>query len=64
MFDFHMHSNFSADSNFEMEDMVRSAIDKGLKKICFTEHLDVDYPDKEWDFTFDPYIYTKTVEQL
>ncbi|MFD1336923.1 histidinol-phosphatase [Oceanobacillus iheyensis] len=64
MFDFHMHSNFSADGDFEMEAMVQSAIQKGLKEICFTDHLDIDYPDKDWDFTFDPVRYTETIEQL
>lgn len=64
MFDFHMHSNFSADGDFEMEAMVQSAIKKGLKEICFTDHLDIDYPDKDWDFTFDPNRYTKEIEQL
>ncbi|WP_034446476.1 histidinol-phosphatase HisJ family protein [Butyrivibrio sp. AE2032] len=43
--DFHMHSNHSGDSSTPMEDMIKSAIDKGLSEICFTEHLDLDYPD-------------------
>lgn len=43
--DYHMHSHNSGDSTAPMGDMVRSAIEKGLKEICFTEHLDLDYPD-------------------
>ncbi len=43
--DYHMHSHNSGDSRTPMGDMIRSAIDKGLKEICFTEHLDLDYPD-------------------
>lgn len=42
--DFHMHSSFSGDSEASMEDMILSAIRKGLHTICFTEHLDLDYP--------------------
>lgn len=42
--DCHMHSHFSADSNASMGAMIESAIDKGLKTICFTEHMDYDYP--------------------
>ncbi|MFI3237397.1 MAG: histidinol-phosphatase HisJ family protein [Lachnospiraceae bacterium] len=42
--DSHMHSSFSGDSSTPMEDMVRSAIEKGLTSICMTEHLDMDYP--------------------
>ncbi len=43
--DYHMHSNHSGDSKAPMEDMINSAIDKGLTEICLTEHLDLDYPE-------------------
>lgn len=43
--DFHMHSHHSGDSKAPMADMIQSAIDKGLTEICFTEHLDLDYPE-------------------
>ena len=42
--DIHMHSAFSADSESPMESMIQGAIAKGLALICFTEHLDYDYP--------------------
>ena len=42
--DYHMHTHNSGDSDAPMEDMIKSAIDKGLKQICFTEHQDEDYP--------------------
>lgn len=44
LWDCHMHSAFSADSDTPTEDMIRQAIALGLKGICFTEHLDPDYP--------------------
>ncbi len=43
--DYHMHSHHSGDSTAPMDDMILSAIDKGLAEICFTEHIDLDYPD-------------------
>jgi histidinol-phosphatase (PHP family) len=43
--DYHMHTHNSGDSKAPMGDMVRNAIGKGLKEICFTEHMDLDYPD-------------------
>lgn len=43
--DYHMHSHNSGDSKAPMDAMIKSAIDKGLKEICFTEHMDLDYPD-------------------
>ncbi len=43
--DFHMHSHHSGDCKAPMKDMIESAIEKGLTEICFTEHLDLDYPE-------------------
>lgn len=42
--DFHMHSSFSADSSTPMEEQVKAAMARGLSSICFTEHLDLDWP--------------------
>lgn len=38
--DVHMHCGFSNDSETRPEDMVESAIAKGLSVICFTDHYD------------------------
>ncbi len=45
--DFHLHTCFSGDSNSSVESMIQSAIKKGLKTICFTDHQDFDYHIKE-----------------
>lgn len=42
--DYHMHSHNSGDSEAPMKDMIESAINKGLSEICFTEHMDLDFP--------------------
>ena len=42
--DYHMHSSNSGDSETPMEEMILSSIDKGLQEICFTEHMDMDFP--------------------
>lgn len=63
--DTHMHSSFSADSDALMEEMIISAIEKNLKHICFTEHLDLDFPKKyKLDFTFNIDNYFHTVNKL
>lgn len=64
MFDFHMHSDFSADCDVSMEDMVNGAIQKGLKGICFTEHIDYDYPDDSIVFEFDLKKYDQEIMRL
>lgn len=38
--DYHMHTNYSNDSTYDMEKAVLKAIDSGLDEICFTEHSD------------------------
>ncbi len=38
--DYHMHSNFSDDSTYPMEEEIKRAIAIGLDEICFTEHID------------------------
>ena len=43
--DYHMHSHHSGDSKAPMEEMIKDSIEKGLSEICFTEHLDLDYPE-------------------
>lgn len=40
--DYHMHTNFSIDSEAPMEDMINSAIDKGMNEIAITDHADFD----------------------
>lgn len=64
MFDFHMHSDFSADCSAPMETMIQGAIQKGLKKICFTEHIDYEYPDKDFIFELDLKEYDQKIHRL
>ncbi|HKL98589.1 MAG TPA: PHP domain-containing protein, partial [Mobilitalea sp.] len=42
--DYHVHSNYSSDGKASMEQMVKRALELGLKKLCFTDHMDYDYP--------------------
>lgn len=51
--DFHMHSSFSSDSETPLECMIESAVARGLSAICFTEHLDLDYPENCGTFSVD-----------
>lgn len=64
MFDYHIHSSFSGDCEVPMEKMVLGAIKKGLSEICFTEHIDYDYPDETIVFDFDKVDYANTIKAL
>lgn len=53
--DYHLHTDYSDDSGYPMEELIRDAISRGLSEICFTDHVDYgikgDWPDpsQEWD---------------
>lgn len=52
--DIHLHSSNSGDSDEKMEKHVEAALLKGMTHLCFTEHMDMDFPvsDKETENIF------------
>lgn len=40
--DYHIHSEYSDDSVEPMENIIKSAIEKNISEICFTDHVDYD----------------------
>ncbi len=46
--DYHMHTNYSSDSDAPMEEMIKSAINMGCNEIAVTDHVDFD---PRYDFT-------------
>lgn len=61
MFDFHMHSTVSFDAKDTAKDMVAAAEAKGLKEICFTDHIDYT---PEMDMVFDTQVYREAYGEL
>lgn len=48
LIDYHIHTDYSDDCKYPMEEVVKDAISMGVKEICFTDH--VDYGVKtDWD---------------
>jgi histidinol-phosphatase (PHP family) len=64
--DYHVHSDFSSDSKAPMEQMIEKGIQEGLKILCFTDHMDYDYPpySSDYSFLFDPDEYVKRIDTL
>lgn len=62
--DQHMHCNFSGDSDALPEDMIKAGIAHGLSGICFTDHLDYDYPEEPNIFLLDFDNYFKALSDL
>ncbi len=62
MYDFHMHSGFSSDTDVTMKAMIESGIQKGFKQITFTDHIDYEYNSSEIEFEFDTDHYQQEIE--
>ena len=41
--DYHVHTNFSPDSDYPMQQVIEDAIELGLDEICITDHIDFGY---------------------
>lgn len=62
--DCHVHTRFSKDSEADPEDMIRSAIEKDLKVICFTDHEDKDYVCEGEEYVFEAEEYFRQMRLL
>lgn len=60
--DYHMHSEFSTDSDTPMEMMAEKAIALGMKRICFTDHMDMEFPGGE--FQLNTPLYMAKIRRL
>ena len=38
--DYHVHTEFSDDSSYPMEEVIKDAINMKMDEICFTDHVD------------------------
>lgn len=72
LYDSHIHTSFSTDSDTPMESMIGRGITNKLKGITFTDHMDYNFPTKyNWDlkdnkapFTFDVEKYLLQISDL
>jgi histidinol-phosphatase (PHP family) len=64
MFDCHVHSSFSGDSEMPAETACDKAIAMGLKGIAFTDHLDCDYPNYDSVFDIDFTAYNRFMDSI
>lgn len=64
LWDAHMHTSFSGDSETPPEQMIERAIALGLPGITITDHLDLDYYPEPGLFDLDFASYTKKIPEL
>ena len=64
LYDMHMHSHFSGDSEATPTALAQKACELGLAGICFTDHLDIDYKETPGLFDLDIPAYRKEISLL
>ena len=66
IYDYHIHTLFSDDSQADPEAEIKNAIELGLSGMCFTDHNDFGYtrPDGSEHFTLDLKNYLETLLPL
>lgn len=64
MFDYHLHTSVSYDSETNPQDVVQAALKAGLKEICFTDHRDYDPLDPDRNIAFDLANYSAAYDHL
>jgi histidinol-phosphatase (PHP family) len=62
--DTHVHSQYSGDSHAPQDVMIAQAKKKDLAGLCFTDHLDLDYPNDPVLFLLDLPNYAASVDAL
>ena len=60
--DWHVHTNFSTDSDADPDAVIQKAIALGMRRICITDHYDMDWPGG--GFELDTESYLKKLEEL
>lgn len=64
MYDFHVHSDYSIDCKFLMDEMVAKAVEENIKAICFTDHIDYEVTKNGIDIDFRVLDYFKKINQM
>lgn len=64
LWDTHMHTDFSGDSEASPQSMVHQALKLHLPGICITDHLDYDYPNEPELFLLDLEAYSLSILDL
>ena len=62
--DSHIHTDLSSDCSIPMEVMADAAVSHNLTDICITDHMDYEFPSKEYPFVFDMSRYMKNITPL
>ncbi len=60
--DYHLHTDYSIDSNVLIKDRVKWAIENGINEICLTDHMDYGHRDIDYNI-YDLVKYKKEIQE-
>ncbi len=62
--DFHLHTEFSSDSETPLRRQIEQAISLGMKELCITDHHDYDASSKDLTFILETDSYLASLRQV
>ena len=62
-YDYHVHTDFSEDSSMSLDEACRAAIERNVVEMAVTDHLDIDYPDRDFQFDLDYAAYSDAIDR-
>jgi histidinol-phosphatase (PHP family) len=63
-YDYHVHTSFSEDSRMGIDQACLQAIKMDIAEIAVTDHLDIEYPDKDFRFDLDYAAYSSALDRV
>lgn len=60
-YDYHVHTSFSEDSSMSLDEACLAAIERNVVEMAITDHLDIDYPDRDFQFDLDYDAYSAAI---
>ena len=61
--DYHIHTEFSCDSEAKMENYVKQALERDIRMLCFTDHVDLNPDDYGYNY-YNPEKYFESFRRV
>ena len=61
--DYHIHTEFSCDSEAKMETYIKQALERDIRMLCFTDHVDLNLDDYGYNY-YNPEKYFETFREV
>ncbi len=62
-YDYHVHTHFSEDGEMSLDEACVAAIKGHVREIAITDHVDIDYPDRNFQFNLEYDAYSDAISK-